>query len=58
MTSYNICTLPVKKVGQEDIFLHTTSRLQVNPDSFDKEVIRHAVHSFYKQRRVPPTLTN
>ena len=36
--------------------IYTTSRVRVNPDSFNKEVIRLTVHSFYTQRQYP-TLT-
>ena len=32
---------------------YTVSRIRVNPDSFDREVIRQAVHSFYEKKEFP-----
>ena len=32
---------------------YTTSRVRVNPDSFNKEVIGRTVHSFYTQQQYP-----
>ena len=35
---------------------YTASRIRINPDAFDREVIRRTVHSFYEKREYP-TLT-
>ena len=32
---------------------YTVSRIRVNPDAFDREVIRRIVHSFYASKEYP-----
>ena len=35
---------------------YTTSRIRINPDTFDREAIRRLVHAFYIRREYPPSL--
>jgi hypothetical protein len=32
---------------------YSSSRVRINPDEFDREVIRHVVHSFYARKEYP-----
>ena len=42
---------PIKRFAMSRV--SAMSRVRVNPDSFDREVIRRAVHAFYEKKEYP-----